>query len=214
MDVKRMHWHTDTAGLTMLEVIMAVAILTIVTGALFAIALSIGDTARVQDIKATTNDEARRALQQLVPELRQAARASINWDALPGQVITYQIATDLDGNGSAVNAAGQLELSAPRTVQRDVDDANGDGFTDTQLVLISGDMVRVLANDLAPENETLGADGVFGPDQDLNGNGRLDRGFWIEPRDGGLEISIQAQEVTRRNQSLSTMLTEFVVPRN
>ncbi|MBI2435003.1 MAG: prepilin-type N-terminal cleavage/methylation domain-containing protein [Candidatus Hydrogenedentes bacterium] len=80
--------HTRAAGMTLMEVMMAVAIFTIVMGALFAITLSIGDTARVQDAKLVTNDEARRALQQLVPELRQAASLSINWTALPGQSIT------------------------------------------------------------------------------------------------------------------------------
>jgi type II secretory pathway pseudopilin PulG len=215
MDAKMKSLRRGNSGMTLLEVTMAVAILTIVTGALLAIGLSIGDTARVQEIKVITNDEARRALQQIIPELRQAAKNSINWTQLPGQSITYRIATDLDGNGTAVNTMKQIELGAPRTIQRDLNDVNGDGLTDTQLVLLSGGMViRVLANDLAPENEQLGPGGVFGPAQDLNGNGRLDRGFWVRPRDGGLEISVQAQEVTRRNQSLSTMLTEFVVPRN
>ncbi|MBI3118873.1 MAG: prepilin-type N-terminal cleavage/methylation domain-containing protein [Candidatus Hydrogenedentes bacterium] len=206
--------HTRAAGMTLMEVMMAVAIFTIVMGALFAITLSIGDTARVQDAKLVTNDEARRALQQLVPELRQAASLSINWTALPGQSITYQIATDLDGNGAAVDVDGALELSAARTVKRDFDDENADGITATQLVLGSGDMVRVLANNIAPENEGTDVNGVFGPTQDTNGNGRQERGFWIEARNGGLEVSIQAQGETRQGQLLSTMLTEFVAPRN
>ena len=201
-------------GFTLIELVMTVAILTIVMGALFGIALGIGDTARIQETKATTSDEARRALQQLVPELRQAAMSSINWNELPGERITYRIAADLDGNGAAVNTEGALELSDTHTVQRDTEDVNGDGLTATQLVLVIGDNTRVLANELAPESESLDAQGVFGPAQDTNGNGRLDRGFWVVARDGGLEISVQAQGHSRQGNILSTSLTEFVAPRN
>jgi prepilin-type N-terminal cleavage/methylation domain-containing protein len=213
MDDKRMK-PKNNRGMTLLELMMAVAILTVVMGALFGISLSMTDTQQVQESKAVANDEARRALQQIIPDLRQAARSSINWADLPGQVVTYRVATDLNGNGVAVDAGGNIELSPERTIQRDVDDLTGDGFTETQLVLITGDTPRVIANNISPWNEQPDANGVFGPAQDLNGNGRLDRGFWVEPRDGGLEVSVQADVRTRRGHIMSATLTEFVVPRN
>lgn len=193
---------------------MAVSLFTVVMGALFGMALSLNDTAGIQDIKATSNDEARRAFQAIIPELCQAARSSINWNDLPGGSITYRTATDLDGNGSAVDVGGRLELSAPKTIQRDVDDLNGDGRTLDQLVLINGNNVQVLANNLVPQPESPDESGAFGSEQDTNGNGQLDRGFWAEPRNGGLMVSVHTQGMSRQQHILVTRFEEFVVPRN
>ena len=202
-------------GLTLMEIMFTVAILTIVMGALAAIALAMGDTARVQTAKINTNDEARRALQVIAPQLRQALRDSINWGDLPGDSISFRIVTDVSGNGYAVDSQGEVEVSPIRTIQRDEDDLNEDGQTLTQLILTEdGDLLRVLANDIVPVSETLAEDGTFGPDEDLNNNGQLDRGFWVEPRDNGLEISVQAQGFSRQGHLITTTLTEFVVPRN
>lgn len=200
--------------MTLLEVMMAVSILTVVMGAMFAISLSIGDTARVQEAQVVTNDQVRRGLETVVRDLRNAARGSINWANLPGEVITYRVAMDLDGNGTAVNSTGGIELSASRTICRDLEDANHDGVTDTQLVLISGEVVWVLASDLVPVTESTDASGVFGPAQDFNSNGRLDRGFWVEPRDNGLVVSLNAQGRSRRGHAIVAALREFVIPRN
>lgn len=202
-------------GLTLIEITLAVAILTIVMGVLAAIALAMSDTARVQSAKINTSEEARRALQVISPQLRQAVRDSINWGELPGSSVSFQIVTDMSGNGFAVDSDGDLEVSDVRTLQRDVDDLNGDGFTDTQLVLVEdGAILRVLANDLVPVSETLAADGTFGPDEDLNDNGQLDPGFWVEARDNGLEITVQTQGFSRQGHLITTNLTEFIVPRN
>ncbi len=204
----------DQRGMTLIEVTMAVAILSVVMAVLMGLAVGLGDTARVQDIKITTNDEARRALQVIIPQVRQASRGSINWNELPGDRLTLRIATDISNNGLAVNASGNIELSPVKVIQRDVDDVNVDGLMLSQLVLLEGETVRVLANEIVPISETLAEDGTFGPGQDLNNNGQLDRGFWIQPRDGGLEITVQAQGITRQGHLITTTLTEFVVPRN
>ena len=50
-------------GVTLLELMMAMSILTVVMGVLFTLSISIGDTAKLQDVKVVNNDEARRALQ-------------------------------------------------------------------------------------------------------------------------------------------------------
>jgi len=205
-------------GFTLMEVMMATAILTIVMGVLFTLWLGISDTANVQEAKAVTTDAARQGLGRLVPLLRGAARSSVNWDALPGEVLSFRVAVDLDGNGTAVDSSGNLELGGLLTVQRDVDDLNGDGQTATQLVLIeaAGDRptVTVLANDICPVNETVDAEGVFGPAQDANGNGRQDRGFWVEASGRGLVVTVGGERTSRKGHAIITDMREFVVPRN
>ncbi len=208
------------AGFTLLEMMMAIAILAIVMGALFGLWLGISDTAVVQDAKAITSDESRRALGRLVPLVRQAGRMSINWDELPGEVLRFRMATDLDGNGTAVDSGGNLELGPEVTVQRDLDDLNEDGHAGDQLVMVTTDpatgqpTATVLANDLVLVNETVDGEGVLGPEQDLNGNGRLDRGFWVEPLEAGLLITVGAERESRKGHAITTALTEFVTPRN
>lgn len=201
-------------GMSLLEVMMAVALFTIVMGAIFGLSLSFGDTARVQNVKALSNDEALRAFQSAIPLLCEAAKSSITWDTLPADVLSFQTASDVDGNGSAVGIDGKLELSGIKTIQRDVNDANADGQTNTQLVLIEGESVRVLANNLIPASESPDAEGNFGSEQDTNGNGVLDRGFWVEPQNGGLMIHLDVQGQTRRGNILISHFEEFVEPRN
>lgn len=201
-------------GMTLVEMMFAVAIMTVVMGALFGLAISFGDTAQIQDIKATSNDEARRALQMLVPDLHQAVRTSINWADLPGEVLSYRVATDIDGNGTAVDKNGEIEISAPRLISRDTGDLNGDGKTLDQIIAISGGNVTVIANEVSPESEQPDASGGFGEAQDTNGNGRMDRGIWLEPWGRGLRVTIQTQGVDRRGHDLRVTLQEIVYPRN
>ena len=201
-------------GMTLLEVMFAVAISTVVMGALFGLSMTISDTTQVQELKATANDEARRALQMLVPDLHQAVRMSINWATLPGETLSYRVAADVDGNGYAVDKNGKLESSTPRVISRDTNDLNGDGQTLNQLIAVSGGNVSVLANNLAPESEQADASGLFGEAQDTNGNGRQDRGVWFEPWGHGLRITIQTVGVDRRGHRLPITLQEIVQPRN
>lgn len=93
----------NTRGMTLLEMMFAVSIFTVVMAAIFGLSLSFGDTAEVQEIKAVTNDELRRAMQFMIPDLRQAVRSTINWDELPGERITYCVPEDISGNGLPVN---------------------------------------------------------------------------------------------------------------
>jgi hypothetical protein len=147
-------------------------------------------------------------------ELRQSARASIVWNALPGPTITYRRAEDLDGNGTAVDVGGFLELGPLKTIQRDVGDANGDGRTTTQLVVIEGTDVTVLANGLL-ENEDVNANGILEASEDGNNNGVLERGVWFEPFGAGIRITLQAQRSPGpRSPVMTSQLVEIVVPRN
>lgn len=204
----------NTRGMTLLEMMFAVSIFTVVMAAIFGLSLSFGDTAEVQEIKAVTNDELRRAMQFMIPDLRQAVRSTINWDELPGERITYCVPEDISGNGLPVNVQCRLEIGQPRVIGRDLGDVNGDGITATQLIAQSGNRIQVLANDVSPDSEQPDASGVFGPAQDLNGNGRLDRGIWFEPDGRGIRVTIQTQGENRRGQILRTTLQDTVVPRN
>ena len=205
---------TRKSGFTLLEMVFAMAILTMVMGTLFGLALSIGDTARVQEARLNAHDEARRALLLLVPDVRQAVSTSVNWAALPGETLTYRVADDVDGNGTAVNKDVRLELGAVRTIQRDLDDLNNDGQTANQLVAVTDSGVRVLANNLTPVSEQPSEEGVFGDAEDTNGNGRMDRGIWFEPWAGGLRITVQTQGADRRGHITTVTLDAIVDPRN
>jgi type II secretory pathway pseudopilin PulG len=204
----------NSAGMTLLEVMFAMTLLTMVMGTLFGIALSFSDTARVQEAQLTAHDEARRALLILVPDLRQAVSTSINWSDLPGEVLTYRVAADMNGNGTAVNQDVRLEMSEPRTIRRDLDDVNGDGLTANQLIAVTANGVRVLANHLSPESEQSNAQGGFGDAEDTNGNGRMDRGIWFEPWGGGLRVTLQTQGTDRQGHIIPFVLDAIVDPRN
>ena len=204
----------NNRGMTMLEVMFAVSIFTIVMAVIFGMGIGFGDTAEVEFLKATATDEARRAMQSLIPDLRQAVRSSINWAELPGEVLMYSVAEDLDGNGTAVDQSGRLEVSAPRLVSRDTEDANGDLLSVAQLIVTQGETVRVLANNLSPDAEAPDAEGNFGTTEDTNNNGRLDQGIWFEPWERGLRVTIQTQGTTRRGHVLRTTVQEVVFPMN
>ncbi len=197
--------------MTLLEVMVAVTILTIVMGALFSLSIGLGDTAGVQQVKAASSDETRRAMLTLTRELRQAGNASIT--GMPGASITYRVATDLDGNGTAVDASGFLELSAVRTIQRDTTDLNHDGQTTSQLILKEGDTVQVLANNLL-DDEDANQNKVLDAGEDTNGNGQLDHGVWFQRSGNTVQVSIQTHGETRRGYDLMSSMAESLQPRN
>lgn len=201
-------------GMTLLEVMFSMAIFSVVMAAVYGLALSFGETYQMQAAQADANDEARRVLQRLVPDLRQAERMSINWAELPGETLRYRVALDLDGNGVAVDSSGNLETGDERVVRRDDNDSNGDTIANAQLLVERGENVTVLANTLSTDTEQPDENGVFGPDQDANGNGRLDRGIWFESWGQGLRITVQTQSQTRKGLVLRTTLQEIVYPRN
>jgi len=198
-------------GMTLIEVMMAVSILTVVLGALFTMSTSLTDTAQVQQGLANAHDQARKGLQIIVKDLRQAANFSFTH--MPAQAILYRVAYDEDGNGTAVDVGGNLELSTPRILFRDYIDLNQDGILQDQLIMIGGNSIRVLAKNLAPD-EDVNFDGVLNPGEDLNGNGRLDHGIWFERSGSGIRVTIDVQWTSRRGRPLIASLSEVVVPRN
>ena len=128
--------------------------------------------------------------------------------------LSYQRADDIDGNGTAVDAGLSLEVTGVRTIRRDTTDANGDGRTVDQLVMIEGANVTVLANDLPPDEDASG-NGALNAGEDTNSNGVLDRGLLFQQAGGGILVTLQAmyRPSPREQEQVSTMQT-IVVPRN
>lgn len=197
----------NQSGVTLLEVMFAMAILTAVMGVLFSLSLGIGDTARIQEVKATANDEARRALLALVPRLRQAQGTSVNTDEMPGELLKFNMAADIDGNGTAVNVSGNLEVGSLVTIQRDSEDVNQDGVGPEQLIMLQGETVTVLANNLSP-------DGAPAPVADGEEPAPNTAGFWVEEQAGGVLVTIRTQGTSRQGHVIRQQFTELVNPRN
>lgn len=199
---------TEQQGSTLLELMFAVAIMTIVMGTLFTLSLSIGDTAQLQDVKITNIDEGRRALLRIVPRVRQAHRASVNFEDMPSDVLRFRMPEDIDDNGLAIDRFNTLELGDEIIIRRDKDDLNKDGVAASQLIMIQGETVTVLANELSPDE---------GPDPDWKGNGEPPEntaGFWVEVVSGRLTVTIRTEGTTRRGQEIRQQFTQIVEPRN
>ncbi|MFM1920573.1 MAG: hypothetical protein RLZZ303_2207 [Candidatus Hydrogenedentota bacterium] len=191
-------------GFTLLETTFVVAIFTVVMGVTFTMALSFGESAQMQNIRANSNDAARQTMLELLPELREASRASINWAQLPGSVLRYRPATDIDGNGTAVDKNGRIELGPEVVIRSDKEDANKDGLGAEQAVKIAGDDVTVLCSNLAEKAEIVND----------NGSTTSVEGFWFRPWGNGLEVRLTTEGVDRRGRTFQSTFTQIVMPRN
>jgi prepilin-type N-terminal cleavage/methylation domain-containing protein len=201
-------------GMTLLEVMISLTIFTVVMGMLFLISTTLSSASASQDARTYTQDEARNAMQVIIRELRQAQSSSINWAGLPAARITYRVATDVDGNGTAVNAGGFLEVSAVHTIGPDTTDLNHDGRTTTQLIFNDGVRTMVLSNDLLV-NEDANNNGALDANEDRNGNKVLDRGIWFQASGTGIQVLLQTQRrPTVRSAFVNSTLRETVIPRN
>lgn len=182
-------------GYSLLELMMAMAILAGVTGMLLLLSISMGNATNTQEAKITTGDDARGAMLQVVRQVRQASRASIPPGSLPGPVLTYRVAQDTSGNGVAVNPAVAMEVSPVRTIQRNEADP-------TQLIMTEGDNVTVFANNLMLDGENVNPAG-------------FDRGIWFEQVGQAIRITIQSQRmVDASGQRIESTMVETVLPRN
>lgn len=188
-----------TRGFSLLEVTVAVAIFTVTMGMLFTLSLGIGDAARIQDARIIAQDEARRAILSIAPRLRQAARSSINFDEFPTDVLVFRMPADLDGNGLAVDAFNAIELGPEIEIRRDQYDLNKDGLTMAQLIMVSGESVRVLANNLVTESE---------------GGAPENAGFRVEEEEGAIRVTVRTREWSRRGHELRQVFSQAVFPRN
>ncbi|MCC6797275.1 MAG: prepilin-type N-terminal cleavage/methylation domain-containing protein [Candidatus Hydrogenedentes bacterium] len=201
-------------GFTLIELMIVVAVLMIVMGLLFTLALNVQTAVASQEARIAGQDQVRNASQWLARELRQATSVSINTNAFPVTTLSYRRADDVDGNGTAVDSGLSLETTGLRTIQRDVNDANGDGQTIDQLVMIEGGNVTVIANGLLPD-EDANASGALDAAEDGNFNGVLDRGLLFQQLNNGVLITVQAmyQPSPREHEQLSSVQL-LVTPRN
>jgi len=197
----------NTAGMTLLETMVAVSIFTVIMGVIFTMSLGINNVSKLQESQVRTSESGRNALMRVASEIRQAQRLDVNNNnVFPSATLKYRLAQDTDGNGTAVNRNGTIELGNQRTIKADTDDLNRDGITSKQLIIADGNtVVAVLCNNLCPLTET---------NADTNGNGRLDRGFYVFNSGGTLSISIQTQETLANGRTVDNVYFVVVRPRN
>jgi len=214
------HSDLDTArslrmGFTMIEMMVALAIFTVVILMLMTLSMSMASAARLQDAKITTQDDARTGMMVLTRNVRQASRTSINWGALPSSTISYRVAMDNDANGFAVDSNNDLELGPVITVGVDNADLNNDGETTSQLIWTDGATVDVLVNGLMDTTEDTNGNNVLDAGEDTNGNGNLDQGLLVQSISSGVLITIQTQRpIDASGTNITSRFSEFVVPRN
>jgi prepilin-type N-terminal cleavage/methylation domain-containing protein len=193
-------------GFSLLEVMVSVTILMIALAFLYTLSMSVSNSSSVQEAKVYTQDQVRNAMLLITMDLRNASSSTVT--GAPGAVMTYQKADDVDGNGSAVNVGGFLELNGVTTIQRNP-------ALPTQITMTLPDgTVRELANDILL-NEDADGSGALNGVEDTNLNGTLDRGFWFTQTGKMIEITIQAQRfVGSPPRPILTSLVESVEPRN
>lgn len=204
-------------GFTMIELMVAMAVATVIIGMLYTINFGMLRLVRTQDAQITMMEEGRNAMRVMTSNLRMS---SYGWmQATNGGVVgpltggtytdlQYQRPDDLDGNGNAVNAAFALELRPTRIFAVDNADANGDGRTVTQLVELNADgsFRRVLTNNLSPAIAPGGGAGFYDAPQG---------GFVITDTGAGLQITLIMRRLSMGGgPTIVARLDEFVIPRN
>lgn len=149
------------SGFTLIEVMMVVLLITAVSTVLYSLNFTMTRSALHQESMTMLRDEGYTSLDYMGRRLRMARSATILTDnngtlaPLVNNVATnlrFQMATDLDGNGLAIDDEFNVELTAPLVFRSDDNDANRDGFSTRQLVHMdtNGNVVRVLSNHLRP----------------------------------------------------------------
>ena len=204
----------------MVELMIAVSILVIAAMTVETVARVAFNYALFHESALTAQDEARRALQLMVAELRQARRPTLTTQTLPNNSVTFQIPEDADGNGLPVDVGGYLESLGMITYMRDMNDMNGDGLTN-QLIRVyqSGGSgaaanVTVIANDIMP-NEDVNWDETLNPGEDSNGSRMLERGIWFDWAGPLLRITVDTQKTVGAEGRLAwSTVTADVCPRN
>ena len=206
-------------GVTLVELMIATALLTVAFGTIYTVARATFVNTAFHDAEIAVQEEARRALQLMVTELRQALKSSLSGQTLPNDQLTFEIPGDADGNGLPLDLSGYLESVGTVTYTRDLQDLNGDGITTTQLVRVYRDdtgvvsSVTVVANDIAP-NEDVNGNGTLDAGEDLNASRVLERGVWFDLPGSLLRITVDSQKVVGEGRRVWGTMTANVYPRN
>lgn len=149
------------AGFTLIEVMMSVALLSVVSLGLYYINLAMTKSTLHQEAIATLRDEGRTSLQTVTRMMRNGDRSTLvtlsggNPVALgvnPVSNLYFRAVTDADGNGTALDVDMDVELTALLGYGLDTLDANGDGYSTQQLVRFdnAGNVTGILTNHVAP----------------------------------------------------------------
>ena len=153
--------HSSEAGFTLIEITMVLSALLIIVGALYGIAMGMVTAAKTQDSLIMLRQESRLAMSSIVQNIRMAQSDTLQTnggggfapvDNNPTTNLAFQRVTDADGNGTALNQDLSVGLTQQLWYTVDLNDANGDGQTATQLVQLrqDGTVARVLANHISP----------------------------------------------------------------
>lgn len=208
-----------SSGVTLLEVMIAAALLTVALGTIYVVARATFASTEYHDKEIATQEESRRALQSMVTELRQARRTSLMGSYLPSDQLTFRIPGDADGNGLPLDISGYLESVGTVTYMRDWNDLNADGQTTTQLVRVYRDAagsvanVTVLANDIMM-NEDVNGNGILDPGEDLNASRTLERGIWFDRQGLLLNMTVDSQKIVGQGRLVWASVATSVYPRN
>jgi len=204
-------------GFTMIELMVSITALAVVLTMLYGAAATMANLAGTQDSLVMLNQEARQAMNTITRNLRMATTASVvtpdggggfaPLTNVPVTQLQYRRVADMDGNGVALNQDMTLGLTQPFLITRDVNDANGDGRTLTQLVRIdqnTGAVVEVLANHVSP----VVATGDF---YDASNGGVLFRALG----GGAIQVTlIMRHQPSPTSPMMVVRLDEVVTPRN
>jgi hypothetical protein len=132
-------------GLSLAELMITIAIMTII-GGMLAYSLVIGGASwHTGDAEIQANQESRKGMMSMLRELRQAQEGNIRTmagalyaDDIIYNDINFIVISDIDGDGDTVSAGGTLEWSAPISYY-----AAGN-----QLLRQSNGAIKVLANNV------------------------------------------------------------------
>ncbi len=150
------------AGFTLIELMLAVVLLTGISMTLYYINLALTKSVLEQQGLTTLRDEGRIAIQHISRRLRNAETQSLLGvsggtltvlGTTPVTTIEFQMVTDSgDDNENAIDVNFDVELGVPLRFGPDTGDANGDGFSTKQLVEFdtNGKVVRMFTSNLDP----------------------------------------------------------------
>ncbi len=156
------------SGFTMIELMVAIAVLSVLMIGMYSIGMSMLRGQRLLDAKVKMRDEARGGMVHMMRNLRMAnmdplstvakvqytdsAGVLQDWPPASGSYvdnIVFFIPQDLNGDGiPATN--GVVDWTTSITFQLDADDINGDGKTQQVVQLLDGVFTKVLISDIAP----------------------------------------------------------------
>lgn len=97
------------AGFTLLEMMVAIAILSVVMLAVFRTMTHTSDLAAVEAQQNDLEKAGQKMLEEMSAALRSASVISISSD---GTRIVFQVPVDLDGNGTVLDGSGNVEFGA------------------------------------------------------------------------------------------------------